>query len=83
MKSAKELYEKHAGEYFYYHGEKVRLVGYSLVYYDSVIIASGYSEGWLKENLVGNEMEIINDTLFDEHDLLWFLLTDGVEFIKQ
>lgn len=49
MKSAKELYEKHAGEYFYYCGEKVRLVGYSLHHNDSVIVVSGYSEGILKK----------------------------------
>ena len=75
--NAKEFYELNRGKYFDYQGHKVRVVGMSST--SSPILVSGYMYGWDISHDNSKSITIIDKSLINENDKLWFASIDLLE----
>lgn len=76
----KEFFEQNKGKYFYYEGEKVRVVGYGGTY-QSVLVAK--KEGWDLRSLQSIQIDDIDKSLISKTDELWFVEEEDLKPIEQ
>ena len=77
---AKEFFEKNRGQYFYFEGEKVRVVGYEESN-PSILVTK--KEGWDLRSIQSTLIDYIDESLISKNDGLWFVKEDEINPIEQ
>ena len=78
--TGKEFFEQNKGGYFYYEGEKVRVVGYDGTT-QQIIVSK--KEGWHLESFQSESIEYIDQTLVYTGDTFWFVDEEELTPIEQ
>ena len=76
--TAQEFFEQNRGKYFYYEGEKVRVVGYN----DYSILTAG-KKGWNYYKNMKQGIRYIDESLINKEDKLWFADIEQLTNIEQ
>lgn len=78
--TGKEFFEKNKGGYFYYEGEKVRVVGYGGTI-QPILVSK--KEGWYWGSVQSRNVDYIDQTLIYTGDPFWFVDEEELTPIEQ